>query len=437
MVERLLTAWLRPALTLLGLTGLLALGACGGGSGAPNNPYSTSPAAPVLSVLPLSLVAYSGVPATLSITGGTAPFQAFSSNGTVLPVSQNVPGYSVVLLPNKVSTDEVVIVTVQDATGQTRPVTVTVKAAPIFNALTFTPSVPDCGAGLCSGQNGTATVTATGPAGAPLASRQIRFDVIFGAIGILTSNPAAPVAQTLTVVTDVNGVATVGVQALANATTQPAQIQATDVTSGQRQVANFTVINSTIAGQSPLAVQPNTATITGADNVTCSTGFRVDYFIYGGNPPYTVSSTFPAGVTLTNSTVNSSGGFFEAITNGSCVSPLIFTIVDSAGKQTTASLINHPGSNSPALPAPLLVTPSTTTSAGCTGKTFNLVVVGGTGSTNITASPSGATISPQVLPAGGGTTSISGLANGSGATQITVVDTGTPRQAVSATITCS
>jgi len=437
MVERFTTAWLRPALTLLGLTGLLALGACGGGSGAPNNPYVSTPVAPVLTVLPLSLVAYSGVPATLAITGGTAPFQAFSSDQTVLPVAQNVSGYTVVLLPNKVSADQTVIVTVQDAAGQTKPVTVTVKAAPIFNALTFTPSGPDCGAGLCSGQNGTASVTATGPAGAPLASRQIRFDVIYGPIGIATNNPASPVAATLTVATDVNGVATVGVQAQVNAPTQPAQIQATDVTSGQRQVANFTVVNSTIAGQSPLAVQPNTATITGADKNTCSTGFRIDYFIYGGNPPYTVSSTFPASVSLNTNTVNASGGFFEATTNGSCVNPLVFTIVDAAGKQTTASLINQPGTNDPATAAPLVMSPPSTTSKTCTGSTFTLTVIGGSGSINITASPSGATISPAVVAAGGGTTNISGLLTGSGVTTITAVDSSSPRLITSATITCS
>ncbi len=62
---------------------------------------------------------------------------------------------------------------------------------------------------------------------------------------------------------------------------------------------------------------------------TCSTGFRVDYFIYGGTPPYQISSTFPGAVTLVNSTVGFSGGSFEAITNGTCTKPLVFTIVDA------------------------------------------------------------------------------------------------------------
>jgi len=119
------------------------------------------------------------------------------------------------------------------------------------------------------------------------------------------------------------------------------------------------------------------------------------------------------------------------------VNPLVFTIVDSAGKQTTASLINQPGTNDPATAAPLVMSPPSTTSKTCTGSTFTLTVIGGSGSINITASPSGATISPAVVAAGGGTTNISGLLTGSGVTTITAVDSSSPRLITSATITCS
>jgi hypothetical protein len=41
--------------------------------------------------------------------------------------------------------------------------------------------------------------------------------------------------------------------------------------------------------------------------------------------------------------VNTNGGFFEAITNGACVDPLTFSIVDATGRQTTALLHNVEG----------------------------------------------------------------------------------------------
>ena len=92
----------------------------------------------------------------------------------MLPVAQNVAGDTIVLLPNKVTADTIVAITVQDSAGQTQTVAVTVKPSPIFNSLTFAPAGGDCGANLCSGQTGTATVRRDRPGGAPLASRQIK-----------------------------------------------------------------------------------------------------------------------------------------------------------------------------------------------------------------------------------------------------------------------
>ena len=86
MVEPRMTAWLRPFVTLLALAGVLSLGACGGGSGAPNNPYN-NPGTVLLQVLPLSTTVYSGVPSSVTITSGKAPFTLFSNNPAILPVT--------------------------------------------------------------------------------------------------------------------------------------------------------------------------------------------------------------------------------------------------------------------------------------------------------------------------------------------------------------
>ena len=444
MLDWLATSRLRPVLTILGLFGLLALTACGGGSGAPNNPYVTPPVTPELVIAPKALTAYSGVPVTISIISGVAPYFAFTSDASILPVTQNVAGSTIVLLPNKVSADTEITITVQDSAGQNTTAKVTVSASTIFNALTFAPSGGDCGANLCSGQTGTATVVATGPGNVPLVGRQIRFDVVFGPFGITTTNPATPLVQTLTVATDNTGTAVAPIKAIANSPTQPAQIRATDVTSGQQQIANFTIVNSTTAGQSPLTVIPDTATITGALSTTCSTGFRIDYYIYGGNPPYTVSSTFPASVVIVNPIVGFSGGFFEAITNGSCVDPLEFTIVDTSGKQVSAKLINKPGSGTPPVPAALAIAPATVSDV-CGGKTYTFIISGGTPPYNVkqATNPSyagGVTVAPQVVNAAGGSfaaTFGAGVVPPGTTTNLVVIDSSTPAGSISGKITCN
>lgn len=445
MLDNRLTGWLRPALTLLAVAGSLALTACGGGGGSINNPNLLIPPAPppAMNVSPASITIFSGIPATLTITGGVPPYQVFSTNPTLLPVPATAAGNTVVLVAAQIEPGAGVVnttVTVQDAVGQIDPTDVTIQAAPLFNTLTVLPAGSDCGNNLCSGQNASVTVQAAGPGGAPLPNRQVRFDVVYGPFSITTTSPFAPLAQTLTVVTDVNGLAQVQVRANADAPTQFAQIRATDVATSQQTIANFVVQNSTIASQSPLAVVPGTATISAAFNDECSTGFRVDYFIYGGSPPYRVSSTFPTGVTLVNSIVSQSGGLFGAVTNGTCVDPLTFTIVDAAGKQATATLVNKPGTQPRPAPTPapaLSITPAQVVNTSCTGRTFQFVITGGTPPYAVTTNPAGAIVTPQPVTVSGGIASISGLATGSGVTQVTVVDSTNPQKTATATITCS
>jgi len=453
-----LNRWLRPALTLLALAGTLALTACGGGSGSINNPTQPTPTPiSVLSTLPAGvIIAYSGVPTTIKIVGGLPPYQALSNNSAVLPVPLNVSGDTVVLVANPVAlnVDVPVAITISDQSGQATVVSVTVRFAPLFaTGLTVTPSSGLCGQNVCDGDTAAVTAVATGPGGAPLPGRQIRFDVVFGPFAILTSNPGTPVTPTMTVVTDASGVATVQIQATPNAATQQAQIRATDVTTGQQQVANFVVQRNTTSNN--LSVIPPSVTITAPFNNACSTGFVIDYYIFGGTPPYSITASFPNAVLFAPNQVLNSGGFFRATTNGSCVNPLTFTIVDGAGKITTATLSNVLGTaNPPCGPAPLpacappalAVAPANTPDNACTGtKTYSFVITGGTAPFNVVPSgnPPGITASPNPVPTSGSFVQVTvpypfppAPQPFVGTIPILIGDAGTPQQVRTVTITC-
>jgi hypothetical protein len=437
---------LRLVLTTLALMALALLGGCGGGSGAPNNPFAPPPTSPgPLSILPASPTVFANIPTTLTITGGVPPYAVFSSNTAVLPLGAAVSNGTIVLLPANVAADTVVAITVQDSAGTKVSTNVTVKAAPIFNTLTITPASTSCGVNtVCSGGTATAKVTVTGPGGVGIPGRQVKFDVVSGAFAILSNDPANPFVSTLTVVSDQFGVAQVIIQATAGAPTQPALLRATELTTGNQQTAQFTIVQ-TINGSTVLSVVPSTATITGPDTATCSSGVRVDYFIYGGTPPYRVTASFPTAVIIVNPTVLATGQPFTAITNGSCVDPLTFSILDATGLQTTATLTNTPGTSSPpTIIETLQAFPSQQPVTGCKDLTVSELITGGTPPYSITPSVpavSGATVPVITAPATQGYALISNMAAGtSPALPMTynffVADSGTPQQTTSFSITC-
>jgi len=442
--NRLPAAWLRTLLGLCAIAGVLALSACGGGSGAPNNPYAPAPPVPgPLTVLPSAAVVYSGVPTTLTVTGGVGPYSAFSSNSAVLPVSQAVAGGSILLLGSTVSGDTGVSITVQDAAGTVAGASITVRPAPLLpNLITITPN-GDCSVGtsLCSGGTGTATVVVTNPGGGGIPGRQVRFDVVSGAYALQTTNPAQPLAATVTLVTDANGSVSAGIAVNVNAPTQIATLRATDVTSGNQVTGNF-LIQQVTDGSAILSVIPTgTVTIDGPNDTTCSSGVSVQYFIYGGTPPYTVAATFPGVVSLSTSVVATNGGSFTATTNGACFINMQFAITDATGRTIPGGasplLTNEVGKTAAPPASAMTVSPATVTSAACTGKTFQFIVVGGTAPYSVTANPAGPIISPSPVPAAGTPVSVSGLLTGSGVTTITFVDSSASKLIASATITCN
>lgn len=456
MVDRPFTAWLRPVLTLLGLAGLLTLAACGGGSGAPNNPYAPPPpTATPPTLLPATITVYAGSPTTLTISGGVAPYRAFSSDPTALPVAAVVSGNTLVLAANPVVQTTNVSVTVQDALGQVSlPAAVAVSPAPLLPSqisVTSNPN-PACAnttGAICSGGTGTALVRVTGAGGAGIPGRQVRFDVVQGAFAIQTTNPGQPLVSTLTVVSDANGDAIVVLAVAANTPTQTGIIRATDLTTGNQVTGNFTILQVETGGQVLSVLPQGNVTITGPTVGVCSTGVPVTFYIFGGTPPYTVATQFPGAVTLAGTPVQTSGGAYTIITNGTCFINLTFVITDATGRTIPGgaypTVTNEPGTTPipPPAPGPVVATPGVFARTACVpANTFQFIITGGTPPYSAvvtqTGSPTAPVITPQTGIVSGALVTVSGITTGAATpTVVSIFDTSAPAQTTSVSITCN
>lgn len=429
-----LSAWLRPLLTLAGLAGLLSLAACGGGNGAPNNPYNPGNVVTPLTITPAVATAYSGNPFVFTITGGTKPYTVLSSDQAAVAVAGTTSENTLIIVPGNVGADTPVTLTVRDASGQSTSAAVTVKPALLLPASITITGNPNCGASgadLCSGQDGTASVQLTGPAGAPLAGRDVRFDVVQGNYSLSSTASGQPLVQSLTVTTDQNGMATVRIVVPVNAATQIATIRATDVTGGSSVVGQFTIAQF-INGNSVLSVIPTgTTTFTGPDTAHCSNGSSATFYVFGGTPPYTVATNFPGAISITGSPIQRSGGGFTITTNGTCFTNLTFAITDAAGRTllTPPTASNDFGTADPP-PATLAVTPGSATINCASPNNLQFLVTGGTGTYNaaLTPSPTGSSVMP------GATTTVTIPTSASGTVYTLNISSGSQIRAVK--ITC-
>ncbi len=421
-----MSAWLRPLLTLAALAGVLSLAACGGGNGAPNNPYQGGVGP--LTITPAVATTYSGTPFTFVVTGGTQPYTVLSSDQAALPVVATFDGNTLVVVPGSVGADTPVTLTIRDTSGASTSAAVVVRPALLLPASITITGNPNCGASgatLCSGQDGTASVTVTGPAGAPLAGRDVRFDVVQGTYSISSTSPGQPLVSSLTVTTDQNGTAAVRLVVPASAPTQFATIRATDVAGGSSVVGQFTIAQF-VNGNSVLSVIPTgVTTFTGPDTANCSNGASATFYVFGGTPPYTVATNFPTAVNITGQPVMRSGGGFTITTNGTCFTGLTFAITDATGRVllTPPTANNVVGTAAPP-PPPIVLTPNALGPLDCsvapdpdtTRQLGQILASGGTGTFQVAVTPAGGTGGPIVAPATTtGTITLSIPGSGSGA----------------------
>lgn len=398
-------------------------------SGCGENTTSLEPAP--LAVSPADAVAYNGSPVTLYISGGTIPYTATSSNSAVINVPNNVGGTTMVFDANNVAEDTPVNLDVRDSKGEMATSTITVKPSVISNTLTVTPDPAAPGVGcdpaVCSGLTALVTVQLKNMA-TPLVNRNVRFDVVQGDYQFITNSSATTFADTITATTDQNGYAHVRLKANVNAPTQYAILKVTDEVGGSVLQTTFTIAQYT-DGAGILSVVPETHTITAYYKNTCSFGARVDYLIYGGTPPYTVTSTSTGIATVSPSTVLANGGGFTATTqNAFCPGTAIIAIRDATGRVIEAKLENKAGSEEVSVPDPVeLFAPAVVSVAQ--GATRTVTIGGGTAPYYVSSSD----LSIATVSIAGTTVTINGLTIGTAT--ITVADTAGATKTITVNVT--
>ncbi len=364
----------------------LALASCGGG-GVSANPSPIVDSA-TLSILPGSAVMYPGLPTTFVLSGGTGAYIIASSNQAVIPVAGGVTGRSVTLVPNPVTADTSVVLTVRD-TGSAAPVsaTVTVKQGTLNNDLTITPSSTQdssCNPAICSGGDATVKVTVS-QGGIPLAARGVRFEAVTGDYRFITT-PTGVVPEVLStfvdVATDETGVARARIRVTALAPNQTALVRVTDLATGAWREAAFPIVQYT--GNTPAYfVLPSSLEFTGAYKGVCPSNYGADVSIFGGTPPYNVSGGSSAFF-VSPSVVTTNGGKFTVVlpTLGSCGSSVI-GVTDAVGRTVSVSVTTKEGTAD--APAPAVTLNPTALTVRC-GQNASFVVVGGDSAAVLSAS---------------------------------------------------
>lgn len=391
------------ALGALASTMALALVGCGGSSSS-STPVTSS----TLLASPATFVAFGNTPNTVGITGGKGPFTVLSSNPTLLPVTATVTGASVTFTPNNVTGNTAVTLTVTDSAGASSAVAVTVTPATISAPLiTLTPAATSVcapvnnaltsAATLCEGETATASVTVKDSAGAPIANRSVRFEVLTIGASLAPNAATTAYSRIATVDTNAQGVATVLVRADAESTSEASFLRATDTVSTHRIDTWITVLKLSSAAP-VLNLVPTTGGMVGGYANECPF-VRREYTVYGGTAPYAVS--VPAGSTLVMAndsgasapggavTVAKAGGRFtteNADSTACATGSTVLTVTDSKGLTAVGAYTMAPGSTArPTATTDLAVSPPAMSltadplSAYCTSSSARFTVSGGTG----------------------------------------------------------
>ncbi len=438
----------------------LLITACGGGGVS-----APTVVGGALQVLPGTTDMFANTPVTFTISGGKRPYTAFSSNSSVLPLNISInEGATFTATALNPAIDTAVIITVRDAEGITATATANIKSNVLLSTIEISNSINagnSCGgANVCSGSDAIASITAR-QAGSPLSNRAVRFEIVSGALSIVS---AGQLVQAITISTDTSGIARVTVRAPVSVTSQYSILRASDSVTGQNTSYVLT-LGQTI---DPTAIQitPNNFQWSSPFKNECASGAVTNHLITGGTAPYTIRQSIPdfsviVGSPLAASSVpvppngttlginggtvivNVTGFVCSAGSNGN-----VYTVTDAIGRVATFSIGNTPGtldrpapSAAIALPVPT-ITPNTFAGLGC-GVSFSSFVsqtipTGYTGTipvltaTAVEANRIDAQLSAGILTvtrrptdAGGGGTTIVRVFNGVNFSDVSITLTGT------------
>jgi hypothetical protein len=439
----------------------LLLAGCGGGGA--KDPFDPGPQAPALTVTPGAVTVYSNIPSVVTVTSGVAPFQAFSSDSVVLPVTSS-GGTLVTLVPTNVPSDTPVTLTIRDGLNRAVTVAVTVKPATLVNSVTVVPiagstcSVDAGGGGggstsnpslapvpICSGDTATVNVTVRNANTSVIPNRQVRFDAVFGDYQFVTDVNGSNPSKSVTLITDQNGQANALIKAASAAPSQAALVRVTDLVAGNRVDTAFTIVQ-VLDGDRVLSVVPDDYMGQGFFVGECG-GSSGDYIIYGGRPPYTVRSSLPGAVGLSVGgvsgdpvTVLASGGSFRASTTfvaaGCTGYKAQIVITDSAGLNKTVSYEERSGTNplpTPPTPTELVIRPSGPSVTCSLNRAVSFTIIGGTAPYGVRTSRPADVSVDQI---GAGATVTITAPGGLQGTTISVEVVDSRSNTTSATITC-
>jgi len=418
--------------SLLGLA--LSLGAsvflasCGGGGASSAN---AGVEGGTLAIQPAAGIIYAGVPTTITVTGGRTPYTMSSSDSTLIPVPNPLNGHSFEVDPPNPSVIDTglppdalpirtVTITARDATGQTATASIQVGRNFLTGyGFTFTGTSCTTPPPTSGGGSGAAPTTPTAGCdtvvevsattnGNLRVSQVLRFDVVLGNFSFVDPN-TGNTTNSFTTTTDHNGIAFAIIRVPSTTPTQVGVFRITDVQSGVSTTNAFTITGNTNA--SALTVIPSSFDFTGALTTECGTGTG-DFFVFGGSPTYSASSSDP-NVRVTPISPDTQPGRFRITADnpGICLTNATVVVTDSVGSHATVTVSTHAGSTAPPAPPPppFQVSPTTIASLAC-GQSASVTAVGGSGT--YSAAPQFGDLSATVT---GNTITITRAANDGGA----------------------